>query len=128
MSPPSHISYSLLLPTRGLYVNELSKPSEPYHYQRSPCAHLAKPSDRSTRRINTQNNNYTGLHVVETLKNYNITTGQHVTTLPYLFLIYFTTTLDQNVIKTQNQSNTTFNKVNKVIKALESYNFIITTF
>ena len=28
---------SLLLPTRGLYVNTLSKPSQPYHYHRSPC-------------------------------------------------------------------------------------------
>ena len=41
MSPPRHISHSLLLPTAGLQVNTSSKPSESYHYYRSPCHHLA---------------------------------------------------------------------------------------
>ena len=41
MSPPRHISHSLLLPTTGLQVNTSSKPSEPYHHYRSPCHHLA---------------------------------------------------------------------------------------
>ena len=41
MSPPRHISYSLLLPTTGLQVNTSSKPSEAYHYYRSICPHLA---------------------------------------------------------------------------------------
>ena len=38
MSPPRHISHSLLLPTTGQHV---VKPSEPYHHYRSPCHHLA---------------------------------------------------------------------------------------
>ena len=41
MSPPRHISHSLLLPTTCLQVNTSSKPSEPYHHYRSPCHHLA---------------------------------------------------------------------------------------
>ena len=43
MSPPRHISHSLLLllPTTGLQVNTSSKPSEAYHYYRSPCPHVA---------------------------------------------------------------------------------------
>ena len=40
MSPPCHISYSLLLPTTGLQVNTSSNPSEAYHYYRSPCRYL----------------------------------------------------------------------------------------
>ena len=41
MSPPHHISHSLLLPTTGLQINTSSKSSEAYHYYRSPCPHLA---------------------------------------------------------------------------------------
>ena len=40
MSPPHHISHSLLLPTTGLHVNTSSKPSQAYHYYTSPCHHL----------------------------------------------------------------------------------------
>ena len=41
MSPPRHISHFLLLPTTGPQVNTSSKPSEAYHYYKSPCPHLA---------------------------------------------------------------------------------------
>ena len=41
MSPPRHISRSLLPPTTGLQVNTSSKPPESYHYYRSPCPHIA---------------------------------------------------------------------------------------
>ena len=41
MSPPHHVSYSILLPTTGLQVNTSSKPSEAYQYYKSPCRHLA---------------------------------------------------------------------------------------
>ena len=36
MSPPDHISHSLLLHTTGLQVNTSSKPPESYHYYRTP--------------------------------------------------------------------------------------------
>ena len=86
MSPPCHISHSLLLPTTGLQVNTSSKLSEAYHYYRSPCPHLAiylilyyylLQVYRSTRRQNPQ--------------NHTITTGHHVTTSPYILfsLNYF---------------------------------------
>ena len=149
MSPPRHISYSLLQPTTGLYVNTLSKPSQPYHYHRSPCfnnittyittyrstcyhvvktlriilycrstcPHLAtslilyysqQEVYMSTHCQNPHNHTITtGHHVLITLPHILPHTGQHVTTLPYLFFYYFTTTLDQHVIKTQNLSNTT---------------------
>ena len=64
MSPPRHISYSLLLPTTGLQVNTSSKPPESYQYHRSPCQHLAlyhilyyylTQVYRSTRRQNPEN-------------------------------------------------------------------------
>ena len=79
MSPPHHISYSLLLHTTGLQVNTSSKPSEAYHYHRSPCPHLAiylilyyylPQVYRSTRRRNSQ--------------KHTITTGHHVPTSPYI--------------------------------------------
>ena len=84
MSPPRHISYSLLLPTTGLQVNTSSKPSEAYHYYWSPCPHLAiylilyyylLQVYRSTRRQNPQ--------------NHTITTGHHVPTSPYHILYYY---------------------------------------
>ena len=65
MSPPRHISYSLLLPTTGLQVNTSSKPPEPsesYQYLLQVC--------RSTRRQNPQ--------------KHTSTTGHHVTTAPYI--------------------------------------------
>ena len=85
MSPPRHISHSLLLPTTGLQVNTSSKPSEAYQYHRSPCHHLAiylilyyyqLQAYRSTRCKNPQNQ--------------SITTGHHVTTSPYI--LFSTTT------------------------------------
>ena len=97
MSPPRHISYSLLLPTTGLQVNTSSNPSESYHYHRSPCPHLAiylilyyylPQVYRSTRR--------------QTPQKHTSTTGHHVPTSPY---ISFSTTTHhrstgQHVVKT----------------------------
>ena len=96
-SPPRHIYYSLLQPTTDLQVNTSSKPSEGYHYYRSPCHHLAiylilyyylLQVYRSTRRQNPQK------HVS--------TTGHHVTTSPYI--LFSTTTYyrstGQHVVKT----------------------------
>ena len=97
MSPPRHISHSLLLPTTGLQVNTSSKLLEAYQYHRSPCHHLAiylilyyylLQVYRSTRRQNPQNQ--------------SITTGHHVHTSPY---ISFSTTTyyrssGQHVVKT----------------------------
>ena len=97
MSPPHHISYSLLLPTTGLQVNTSSKPSEAYHYHRSPCPHLAiylilyyylPQVHRSTRRRNSQ--------------KHTITTGHHVPTSPYISFsttTYYRST-GQHVVKT----------------------------
>ena len=68
MSPPRHISHSLLLPTTGLQVNTSSKPSKPYQYYRSAIfciLHFTSPK--------TQNHH-----------NHAYTTGQHGTTPPYL--------------------------------------------
>ena len=97
MSAPYHISDSLLLPTTGLQVNTSSKPSESCQYYRSTCHHLAiyiilyyylLQVYRSTRHQNPQN------HVS--------TTGQHVTTSPYI--VFSTTTYrrstGQHVVKT----------------------------
>ena len=96
MSPPRHISYSLLLPTTGLQVNTSSKSSEAYHYHRSPCHLLAiylilyyylLQVYRSTRCQNPQ--------------NHTNTTGHHVTTSPYI--LFSTTTYyrstGQHVVK-----------------------------
>ena len=97
MSPPRHISFSLLLPTTGLQVNTSSKPSEAYHYHRSPCPHLAiylilyyylPQVYRSTRRQNPQ--------------KHTITTGHHVPTSPYISFsttTYYRST-GQHVVKT----------------------------
>ena len=97
MSPPRHISHSLLLPTTGLQVNTSSKPSEAYHYHRSPCPHLAiylilhyhlPQFYRSTRRQNPQ--------------KHTITTGHHVPTSPYNSFsttTYYRST-GQHVVKT----------------------------
>ena len=97
MSPPRHISHSLLLPTTGLQVNTSSKPSEAYHYHRSPCPHLAiylilyyylPQVYRSTRRQNPQ--------------KHTITTGHHVPTSPYIpfsTTTYYRST-GQHVVKT----------------------------
>ena len=97
MSPPLHISYSLLLPTTGPQVNTSSKPTESCQYYRSPCHHLAKyiilyyyslQIYRSTRRQN--------------LQNHASTTGHHGTTSPYI--LFSTTTYyiftGQHVVKT----------------------------
>ena len=97
MSPPRHISHSLLLPTTGLQVNTSSKPSEAYQYHRSPCHHLAiylilyyylLQVYRSTRRQNPLNQ--------------SITTGHHVPTS--LYISFSTTTYyrstGQHVVKT----------------------------
>ena len=97
MSPPRHISHSLLLPTTGLQVNTSSKPSEAYHYHRSPCPHLAiylilyyhlPQVYRSTRRQNPQ--------------KHTITTGHHVPTsiyIPFSTTTYYRST-GQHVVKT----------------------------
>ena len=97
MSPPHHISHSLLLPTTGLQVNTSSKPSEAYHYHRSPCPHLAiylilyyylPQVYRSPRRQNPQ--------------KHTITTGHHVPTSPYISFsttTYYMTT-GQHIVKT----------------------------
>ena len=97
MSPPRHISHSLLLPTTGLQVNTSSKLSEAYQYHRSPCHHLAiylilyyylLQVYRSTHRQNPQNQ--------------SITTGNHVPTSPYISFsttTYYRST-GQHVVKT----------------------------
>ena len=97
MSPPHHISYSLLLPTTGLQVSTSSKPPEIYQCHRSPCHHLAiylilyyylLQVCRSTRCQNPQ--------------KHTSTTGHHVTTSPYI--LFSTTTYHrstgQHVVKT----------------------------
>ena len=104
MSPPRHISYSLLLPTTGLQVNTSSKPSGAYHYYTSPCPHLAiylilyyylLQVYRSTRRQNPQ--------------NHTITTGHHVPTSPYLILYYYLLQVYRSTCRQNppNQSTTT---------------------
>ena len=79
MSPPRHISHSLLLSTTGLQINTSLIPSQTYHYYRSPYHHLTiypyllyylLQVYRSTCRQNPQ--------------SYTITTGHHVTTSPYI--------------------------------------------
>ena len=97
MSPPRHISHSLLLPTTGLQVNTSSKPPGSYHYYRSPCHHLTlylilhyylTHVYRSTRRQNPQ--------------KHTSTTGHHVTTSPYILFstpTYYRST-GQHVVKT----------------------------
>ena len=63
MSPPRHISYSLLLPTTGLQVNTLSKPSESY----SSTSHHVPTSPHLTFST-TINYMSTCQHVVKTLR------------------------------------------------------------
>ena len=114
MSPPRHISYSLLQPTTGQHV---VKTLRIILYCRSTCPHLAtslilyysqQELYMSTHCQNPHNHTITtGHHVFKTSPHTLPYTGQHVTTLPYLFYYYFTTTLYQHVIKTQNLSNTT---------------------
>ena len=114
MSPPRHISHSLLLPTTGLQVNTSSKPSESYHYYRSPCPHLTIShsllSPTTGLQVNTSSkpseayHNYRSpcphlaiflilyyypLQVYRSTRrqntqNHAITTGHHVPTSPYL--------------------------------------------
>ena len=106
MSPPRHISHSLLLPSTGLQVNTSSKPSEAYHYNRSPCPHLAiylffyyylLQVYRSTRRQNPQ--------------NHTSTTGHHVPTSPYLIL-YLTLLQVHRSTRRQNPKNHTLLQIN----------------
>ena len=113
MSPPRHISHSLLLPTTGLQVNTSSNPSEAYYYYRSPCPYLTMylilnyyllQVYRSTRRQAPQKHTSTTGHHVTTSPcisfsttttyhrsthrqnphKHTITTGQHVPTSPYI--------------------------------------------
>ena len=94
MSPPRHISQSLLLPTTRLQVNTSSKPPEAYQYYRSPCHHLIiypifyyylPQVYRSTRRQNPQNltnttghNVTTSTYIAFSTTTYYRFTGQHV--------------------------------------------------
>ena len=107
MSPPRHISYSLLLPTTGLQVNTSSKSSESIHYYRSPCPHPAiyfilyyylLQVYRSTRRQNPQ--------------NHTITTGHHVPTSPYLILYYYYLLQVHRSTRRQSSKNHTLLQVN----------------
>ena len=106
MSPPRHISYSLLLPTTGLQVNTSSKSSESIHYYRSPCPHLAiylilyyylLQVYRSTRRQNPQ--------------NHTITRGHHVPTSLYLILYYYLLQVHRST-RRQSPKNHTLLQVN----------------
>ena len=106
MSPPCHISYSPLLPTPGPRVHTSSKPSEAYHYYRSPCPHLAiylilyyylLQVYRSTRRQNPQ--------------NHTSTTGHHVPTSPYLIL-YLTLLQVHRSTRRQSPKNHTLLQIN----------------
>ena len=113
MSPPRHISCSLLLPTTGLQVNTSSKPSKAYLYYRSPCHHLtiylilyyyyllqvnmsSKPSESySTTSLHVPTLiatslilYYYQLHVYRSTRrqnprNHTVTTGHHVPTSNY---------------------------------------------
>ena len=66
MSPPSHISYSLLLPVKGLYVNTIRTMPLPQGTMSPPRkTHRYGPpiSYRTTRRLNTQDDNYRSPYV-----------------------------------------------------------------
>ena len=96
MSPPRHISHFLLLPTTCLQVNTSSKPSESYHYYRSPCPHLTISY--------SQLNPTTGPQVNTSSKPQEsyYTTGQHVPTSPHISFsttTYYRST-GQHVLKT----------------------------
>ena len=127
MSPPRHISHSLLLPTTGLQVNTSSNPSEAYYYYRSPCPYLTMylilnyyllQVYRSTRRQAPQKHTSTTGHHVTTSPcisfstttyhrsthrqnphKHTITTGHHVTTSP---CISFSTTTYHRSTRRQN--------------------------
>ena len=97
MSPPRHISYSLLLHTTGLQVNTSSKPSEAYHYYRSPCNHLAIYLNLFYHLLQVYR-----LPCRQNLQKHTSTTGHHVTTSPYVSLstnTYYRST-GQHVVKT----------------------------